>query len=58
MKRSLVVHKANSFKEADEWDVKQQLAMTPQERFDAVKVLRERVYPKDAKDVRACHRTR
>ena len=50
-----VVHKAKSFKEADEWDIQQQVAMTPQERLDAAKELRDRVYPPPNKDVRECH---
>jgi hypothetical protein len=55
MKRTMVVHKANGFQEADEWDIQQQLAMTPQQRLDAAKELRDRFYPRNAKDVRACH---
>jgi len=50
-----VVHKSKSFKEADEWDVRQQLAMTPQQRIDAARALRLRVYGR-AKDIRACHK--
>lgn len=51
-----VVHIAKGFKEADEWDIQQQVSMTPQQRLAAAKVLRDRVYPANAKDVRACHR--
>lgn len=50
-----VVNKAKGFKEADEWDVQQQVAMTPEQRLRASRILRNRVYPSDAKDVRACH---
>ncbi len=53
-----VVHKAKSFKEADEWDIQQQISMTPEQRLQAAKELRDRVYPRDAKDVRACHAKR
>jgi hypothetical protein len=51
------VHKARSFEEADRWDVEQHVAMTPDERLRAARVLKDRAYPKDAKDVRACHRS-
>jgi hypothetical protein len=47
-----VVHIAKGFKEADEWDIQQQVSMTPQQRLAAAKELRDRVYPADAKDVR------
>lgn len=50
-----VLHKARSFKEADEWDIQQQISMTPKQRLRAAKTLRDRVYPTDAKDIRACH---
>lgn len=50
-----VVHKTKSFKEADEWDIQQQIAMTPEQRLRAAKELRDRVYPANSKDVRACH---
>jgi hypothetical protein len=50
-----VAHKAKNFEEADEWDIRQQVAMTPEQRFRAAKELRDRVYPASAKDVRACH---
>ena len=50
-----VVHIAKGFKEADEWDIQQQVSMPPQPRLEAAKVLRARAYPADAKDVRACH---
>jgi hypothetical protein len=53
-----VVHKAKSFKEAEDWDIEQQVAMTPEQRLRAAKELRDRVYPATAKDVRACHEKR
>jgi len=49
-----VVHKAQGFKEAEEWDIEQQVSMTPEQRMRAAKELRDRFYP-NAKDVRACH---
>ena len=51
-----VVHKALSHAAAAQWDVEQQVAMTPEERLRAARILKDRVYPHDAKDVRACHR--
>ena len=51
-----VVHKATSFEEADRWDVEQQISMSAEERQRAARVLKDRAFPSDAKDVRACHR--
>lgn len=53
MKR--IVHKTHSFKEAEEWDIKQQINMTPQQRMDAAKKIRERVYGKNSVDIREYH---
>jgi hypothetical protein len=50
-----IVHKARDFREAAEWDVAQQVRMTPRERWQAARRLKERVYGRNAKDVRACH---
>jgi len=50
-----VIHKARSHREAEEWDRRQQVSMTPQERIRAARVLRDRVYPPPNKDVRECH---
>lgn len=50
-----VVHKARSHEDAARWDVEQHVAMTPEERLRAARVLKDRAYPTDAKDVRACH---
>ena len=52
-----IVHKAYDFKSAAEWDIEQHVRMTPEERMRAARALRERAYPLDAKDVRACHET-
>ena len=51
-----VVHIAQSHEEAREWDIRQQVAMTPQERIRAARELQRRVYPPPNKDVRECHR--
>ena len=50
-----VVNKAQSFEEAAEWDVRQQVSMSPQARIRASRELRARVYPDPQKDVRECH---
>lgn len=51
-----VVHKAKSHEEARRWDIEQHLSMTIQERQRVARELKRRAYPRDAKDVRACHR--
>ena len=53
MKR--ILHKSRSFKEAEEWDIQQQISMNPQERLQAAKILRERVFGKNTPDVREYH---
>ncbi|MCL4786967.1 MAG: hypothetical protein KJ070_09285 [Verrucomicrobia bacterium] len=51
------VHKARTFREAAAWDIQQQVRMTPRERWSAARQLRERVFGRNPKDVRACHAT-
>jgi hypothetical protein len=53
-RRERVVHKARNHEEAAAWDREQHLRMTPDERRRAARVLKERAYPPDAPDVRAC----
>lgn len=50
-----VVHKSHTHEDAASWDIQQQLAMTPVERLRAARTLKDRAFPADAKDVRACH---
>ena len=50
-----VVNKASSHDEAHAWDVQQQVSMTPEERLRAARMLKDRAYPHDSKDVRECH---
>lgn len=50
-----VANKVRSFQAAEAWDVEQQLRMTPRERQAAARRLKDRVYGKNIKDVRACH---
>jgi hypothetical protein len=52
-----IVHKAANFKEADEWEIQQHLAMTPQERMRVAKAIKERMFPGKNPDVREWHRS-
>ena len=50
-----VVHRALSHDQARAWDIEQHVSMTPEERLRAARVLKDRAYPHDSKDVRECH---
>ena len=50
-----IVFKTRDFKEAEEHDIKQNISMTPAERQEAAKKIREKVYGKDNPDVREYH---
>jgi hypothetical protein len=50
MKRTF--NKASNFKEAEKWDILQQIKMTPKERQNIVKELKKRFYGSDPPDVR------
>ncbi len=54
MKRIVKISK--SFEEAEEWDIEQQINMTPQERQKVAKKLKEKVYGKNPRDVRDCRK--
>jgi len=54
MKR--VVHISDSPREAHEWDVEQQIRMTPEQRQSIARKLRRRVYGANPPDVREAHR--
>ena len=47
-----ICNKSKNFKEAEEWDIKQQLRMTPEERQEAAKELRERFYGRENIDLK------
>jgi hypothetical protein len=49
MKR--IFHKAKNFKDAEDWDIRQHLQMTAEERQEVAKELRERVYGKKTIDL-------
>jgi hypothetical protein len=51
-----VANKAYSFAEAEQWDLRQMWAMTPEERFEIAWVLRDRVYGSDHPDIREAER--
>jgi len=50
------VHIAKNYKEAEEWDIKQILQMTSEERQQAAAALKKRVYGKNNPDVREAQR--
>lgn len=52
-----IVHKSHDFESAAAWDIEQHVRMSPQERMRVARILKDRVYSPDAKDVRACHET-
>jgi hypothetical protein len=51
-----IVHRASNHEEARAWDIGQHVAMTPEQRQAVARTLKQRAFPADAKDVRACHR--
>jgi len=54
MKR--VFHKAKDKKDAEMWDIQQQISLTPDERLSISVELKRRVYGQDAPDVRKAPR--
>ena len=50
MKR--IVNIAKNFKEAEVWDIKQQVDMTTQERMEAARILRNNYYGKKTVSLR------
>ena len=53
-----IVKRSRTFREADRWDIQQNLALTPEQRIQIAHALRKRAYPGKAKDIRECHRAR
>jgi hypothetical protein len=47
-----VYHKSNNFEEAESWDIDQHIQMTPEERQEAAKELRKRVYGENPADIK------
>lgn len=56
MKR--VVNKSKNTHEAENWDIQQQISMSPSERQEAARILKERVYGKDNPDVKESERSK
>jgi hypothetical protein len=54
MKR--VFHKAKDKKDAESWDIQQQISLTPDERLSISTELKRRVYSKHVPDVRQVSR--
>lgn len=53
LRRERIIHVASDHQEAAAWDCEQHARMTPAERHEAARMLRARVYPANAPDVRA-----
>jgi exonuclease III len=53
-----IAHKSTDFQDAEEWNIRQQIEMTPEERQTAAKELQRRVYGDKVPDVREAHRKR
>ena len=51
-----IAQKFRSFQEAEEWDIFQQIRMTPSQRQAIAKKLRDRFFGKNNPDVREYHR--
>lgn len=49
--RKMTVHKSHTFRDAAEWDLAQQAAMTPEERCAAARELQRRFYGDRCPDV-------
>ena len=56
MKR--IVNISRNAREAEEWDIRQHISMTPEERQEAARILKERVYGRDCPDVREAERVK
>jgi len=53
-----VVHKSRNPREAEAWEIVQYRRMTPAQRVNAGRLLKERAYPPPRPDVREWHRRR
>ncbi|MEA3420418.1 MAG: hypothetical protein U9Q97_01925 [Acidobacteriota bacterium] len=53
-----IVHKAKTFKNAEEWDILQQIRMSPEERQAVSFALRKRVYGSNPPDVREAYKSK
>ena len=55
MPRNLKVHLAKNHQEADEWDIQQNLRMSPEERLRAARILQQQFFGKNSPDVKKSH---
>jgi len=53
-----IVHISRSFKEAEEWDIQQQIQLSPEERQHIALILKRRAYGRRVPDVREYHKKR
>lgn len=53
-----IVQKAKTFKKAEEWDILQQIRMSPEERQAVSFTLRKRVYGSKSPDVREAYKSK
>jgi hypothetical protein len=53
-----IVNISRNAREAEEWDIRQHISMTPEERQEAARILKERVYGRDCPDVREAERVK
>jgi hypothetical protein len=51
-----VIHKARNHRQAERWDLFQQIEMTPEERQRVARELKKRFYGKNSINVRRKHR--
>ncbi len=51
-----IAHRALGFAAAREWEIQQELIMTPDERFEVAAELKRRAYPAASPDVRDAQR--
>jgi dienelactone hydrolase len=58
MRLRRVVNVSHGFSQAREWEILQEISMTPAQRQRAAKALKERFYGKNRPDVRAAHSSR
>jgi len=58
LRQNRIIHRAHGFREALEWEILQELSMTPGQRQRAAKALKERFYGKNSPDVREAQRSR
>ncbi len=52
-----IVNKAKNHKEAEKWDILQQINMKPEERQRIAKMLKKKVYGTQTKDIRKTYNT-